>query len=188
MKQSKIAYCKFTNEWLNPKTSTKIYYHELQMENGDIGTCGSVSANPPKFSVGSIVEYEIEGSKIKLISSSGDTKQNQMSSIYEPQRTNVGYGQKKYNKPYSSGAGVKAGKPSRTFQQEEFLGYAWSYAKDLVVAGKKAKDFKELNEIASMIYNRIGEMLNEEPKPVEDSISDINEFGKTDIKSGDDFI
>jgi hypothetical protein len=45
---------------------------------------------------------------------------------------------------------------------EEFLGYAWSYAKDLIVAGKKAKDFNELKTLARAIYSEIKLIREEE--------------------------
>jgi hypothetical protein len=42
------------------------------------------------------------------------------------------------------------------------LGYAWSYAKDLIIAGKTLQDMEELNAVARYIYNEIGSMLNNE--------------------------
>jgi hypothetical protein len=85
---------------------------------------------------------------------------------------------------YAGGGGAKSG--GRSFSQEEFLGYAWSYAKDLIVAGKKAKDLEELNKMATYIYERIGVMLNGESQaPEDDSISDINELGKANSSNDD---
>ena len=46
--------------------------------------------------------------------------------------------------------------------QAQYLGYAWSYAKDLIIAGKTMKDVEELNNVARYIYSEIGKMLNEE--------------------------
>ena len=40
------------------------------------------------------------------------------------------------------------------------LGYAWSYAKDLIVAGKTMQDVEELNNVARYIYDQIGDMLS----------------------------
>jgi hypothetical protein len=42
---------------------------------------------------------------------------------------------------------------------EEFLGYAWSYAKDLIIAGKKMKDVEECSQLAEYIYGKIKDML-----------------------------
>ena len=50
----------------------------------------------------------------------------------------------------------------RPAKQEQFLGYAWSYAKDLIVAGKNSDDLEELNKCARYIYDEIGKMLNNE--------------------------
>ena len=44
--------------------------------------------------------------------------------------------------------------------QEQMLGYAWSYAKDLIVAGKTMQDVEELNNVARYIYDQIGDMLS----------------------------
>ena len=179
MKQSKISFVKFTNQWLNPKTNQTIYYHEVQLENGEVGTCGTITQMPPKLSVGSVITYEMEGTKMKVHTSSGHPAEQQTSYSQPAKQTNVGYNKaKKYNKPYTAGGNKSGG---RSFSQEEFLGYAWSYAKDMIIAGKKSKDLEELNKMATYIYERIGVMLNgEQPTPEDDSLSDINELGKAD--------
>ena len=46
--------------------------------------------------------------------------------------------------------------------QDSMLGYAWSYAKDLHIAGKTMEDIDELNRMARYIYKEIGKMLNDE--------------------------
>ena len=184
MKQSKIVFVKFTNSWLNPKTNQSIFYHEVQLENGDVGTCGTITQLPPKLSVGSVVQYEMDGSKMKIHTSTGVQSELPMSGYASPKPANGGYNKaKKYSKPYNSGVAKSGG---RSFSQEEFLGYAWSYAKDLIVAGKKAKDLEELNKMATYIYERIGVMLNGESQaPEDDSISDINELGKANSSNDD---
>ena len=48
---SKITSCKFTGDWENPSGGTT-YYHELTLENGDIGSIGASTKNPAKLSVG----------------------------------------------------------------------------------------------------------------------------------------
>ena len=49
----------------------------------------------------------------------------------------------------------------KKLSHDSFLGYSWSYAKDMVVAGKTMEDVEELNNMARYIYNEIGKMLNE---------------------------
>jgi hypothetical protein len=144
-KTARIVKCVFTSEWQNPSGGIT-YYHELTMDNLDVGSIGKVSKYPKELSEGVTLIYTIdEKRKIKVISTSMDS-----------QKSNSGYnngsGSGKVGKSYNSG-------PKK---QDEFLGYAWSYAKDLVVAGKTMKDVEELNKMARYIYEEIGKMLKNE--------------------------
>ena len=132
MKQatSKIKECRFTGDWQNPSGGIT-YYHELTLENGDIGSIGASDKNPSKLSVGATITYKKDGSKIKYISS----------------ETNA-----PIKKKYTGG---------RKKAPEEFLGYAWSYAKDLHIAGKTMNDIEELNKMANYIYQKVKDMLEE---------------------------
>jgi hypothetical protein len=51
---------------------------------------------------------------------------------------------------------------SKGSSQEQYAGYAWSYAKDLLIAGKTSQDMDELKAMAEYIYNNIGKMINNE--------------------------
>lgn len=156
-KINRIVYSKYTNKWINPANNSEIYYHEVQFENGDVGSIGLVSQNPPKIAVGSEVEYTITNGKVKIIASTGDGNGIQMSS----------------SKP--TNGGKRHSNAQKGKNPEEYIGYAWSYAKDLIVAGKTSKDFKELDKVASLIYERIKEMLSDDGKK-EDSTSDSPEL------------
>ena len=126
---SKITSCKFTGEWENPSGGTT-YYHELTLENGDIGSIGASTKNPAKLSVGVTITYKKDGSKIKYISS--ETEKS------KPRYANT-----------------------RKKGAEQYLGYAWSYAKDLHIAGKTMEDIAELNKMAEYIYQKIKDQLEE---------------------------
>lgn len=144
IKKAKVLVCNFTQEWLNPITKKFIYYHTLIMDNGQIGTIGKMQKEPKEISVGSELEYTIsDDGKLKVVSSSNEQKKNE-----EP----------KENNPKSSDKKTSFQK-NRIKGQEAFLGYAWSYAKDLIIAGKTSKDLKELDKMAEHIYNKIGDML-----------------------------
>lgn len=139
-KTAKIIKCVFTSEWQNPSGGIT-YYHELTMDNLDVGSIGKVSKYPKELSEGVTLIYTIdEKRKIKVISTSMDA---QKSSSYPNNKTG-----KSYN--------------SSPKKQDEFLGYSWSYAKDLVVAGKTMADVEELNKMARYIYDEIGKMLKNE--------------------------
>lgn len=135
-KTSKILKCTFTKDWLNPKKQT-VYYHLLQLDNGDVGTIGTMEKYPDKIKEGTTITYTQEGEKIKLSTESSFLA-----------------------KKSKSGGGGSYKK--REMSDEEFLGYAWSYAKDLIVAGKKMKDFQELKELARAIYGEIKLIREEE--------------------------
>lgn len=136
-KTSKILNCTFTSEWKAPNGAV-LYYHELQMENGDKGTCGIKEKSPPKIWSGAIVTYTIDDkNKIKVIKSDMDN---------QPQQGQV----------------IKTYTKQNTSKQDTFIGYAWSYAKDLIIAGKTMEDMEELNKVARFIYDEIGKMLQNE--------------------------
>jgi hypothetical protein len=129
-KKSKIAKSTFSNEWTNP-SGGKTYYYDVAMQNGDVGSCGVSEKNSIRVKVGSKVTYQINGTKIKIVSVESE--------------------EKKYS-TYKKGRTTK----------DSMLGYAWSYAKDLHIAGKSMSDIDELDQMATYIYNRIGQMLDEE--------------------------
>lgn len=135
-KKAKITKCVFTKEWINP-SGTLVYYHEITFSNGDVGTCGKMMKYPKELSEGTELTYTIDGTgKIKVIP---NTMKNSNSS--------------------NSNTAKPAGKMSFSKKHDDFLGYAWSYAKDLIIAGKSMQDVEELNKVARYIYEEIGKML-----------------------------
>lgn len=72
-KTSKIKSCKFLKEWQGDKGI--VYYHELELENGDHGQIGTKDRLPDKLNVGQELTYTIEtssyGNKIKAVTASG---------------------------------------------------------------------------------------------------------------------
>lgn len=66
-KTSKITKVEFKNEWLNPKTNTPIFYHNIELENGDKGSIGTKEKLPTKLSQGNELTYTIDGDKIKAV-------------------------------------------------------------------------------------------------------------------------
>lgn len=64
MKTSVIKSSKFAREWNNPKGGV-IYYHDIQLENGDKGSIGSKDKMPDFLKEGKTLSYTIEGDKIK---------------------------------------------------------------------------------------------------------------------------
>jgi hypothetical protein len=134
-KKATVLKCTFTKEWTNPKGAI-VYYHLLQLDNGDVGSVGTMEKNSVKIKEGTKITYELKDDKLKLISDSSFS------------------GAKK-----GGGGGAYR---KREMSDEEFLGYAWSYAKDLIVAGKKAKDFNELKALARAIYGEIKLIREEE--------------------------
>jgi len=144
-KTSKVKKCNPTSDWKSP-AGTTIYYHEVEFENGDKGTCGRNKKAPDDMSVGSEVEYTITDTKIKFIKQIGQA----------------------YMEKSQSSSAVKTYSSKKNPQ--EFLGYAYAYAKDMVIAGKATdQDVADLKFVAEAIYGHIKDMLegkqinNEEP-------------------------
>lgn len=134
-KSSKVAKCRFTKEWSNPSGQI-VYYHELVLENGDVGNVGTMEKYSDKIKEGAFVSYTIdENNKIRLVADSTFTKP-----VYKAPAKSSGGGQK----------------------HEAFIGYAWSYAKDMVIAGKGMQDVDELRAVARFIYDEIGRQLHGE--------------------------
>ena len=139
IKRAKVTSCKFTSEWLNPASKKIIYYHEVCLDNGEMASCGTMEKNSTRIEIGAELEYSInDNGRMILHSSSNDKKEE--------------------TKTESS----NANKNNRIKGQEAFLGYAWSYAKDLIIAGKTMDDVEELNDVARYIYGEIGKMLQGE--------------------------
>ena len=150
LKFGQVLKCEFNSEWLNPINKKIIYFHDVTTDIGDTARCGTVEKNSPRIKKGVFIEYEIDDNgKMKLHESSADK-----GSMLAP-------GSDKLVK-----APRKESTTSRIKGQEGFLGYAWSYAKDFIIAGKTMKDVEELNKVARYIYNEMGKMLmNDEQKP-----------------------
>jgi len=137
IKKAKVESCKYVDDYLHPVSKKYIYYHQLAMSNGDLLSCGTMEKNSPRIKVGSVLEYKIDDKgKMKIETSSNDKKP-------EPEVT-----------PSILSPRIKG--------HEAFLGYTWSYSKDLIIAGKTMEDVEELNKIARYIYAEIGKMLQGE--------------------------
>ena len=90
MKTAKITSINFSREWNNPKGGI-IYYHQIEFDNGDKGSCGTKEKLPAKLGVGTEHTYELVDGKIKL----------QM-----PQMNSFGGGKPKDNSGMAIGASI----------------------------------------------------------------------------------
>jgi len=105
-KTAKITRTTFVSEWMSPQGS-QVYYHSIELDNGDLGQIGSKEKMPEKLNPGHELTYTIEatsrGNKIKAVTE---------------------------NKGFKPG-----GRPT-VDPRAQFIGFANAHAKDLVVAGK----------------------------------------------------
>ena len=148
---SKVSSCTFKDEWLNPISKKTIYYHEVITTDGHICSFGTMDKNSIRIKKGAMIEFTVdEKGKHKLLSSSNDASKKVEAAL-----------ESKSLKEEKLSNGYSSSKP-KAKNQEMFLGYAWSYAKDFVIAGKTSKDVAELNKVARYIYDEIGKMLNNE--------------------------
>lgn len=103
-KKAKIVKINFLSEWAGP--NGKVYYHDIELSNGDKGQIGAKDKLPEKLGIGAELTYTLEetsrGNKIKAVNNSG-----------------------------YKGNGRAVEDP-----RSKFIAFAHSYVKDLVVAGK----------------------------------------------------
>lgn len=75
-KTSKIKSCRFVSEWTGQ--NGVVYYHEIELDNGDKGQIGTKERMPDKLNIGSELTYTIEsttrGNKIKAVAAGGGFK------------------------------------------------------------------------------------------------------------------
>jgi hypothetical protein len=152
----------FTSEWLNPISKKIIYYHTIKIDTGDVGSVGTMEKNSPRIEIGEFIEYEIDDKgKIKIHNSSNDKN-----SDLKPGSDKLHSKEDKKSTTKKTTAKTEPANNQtsivRIKGQEAFLGYAWSYSKDLIIAGKTMKDVEELNKVARYIYEQMGKMLMNE--------------------------
>jgi hypothetical protein len=126
-KKAKITKCSFTKEW--GEGSSKTFFHDIELDNGDKGSIGAKEKNPDKLKTGSELTYTIEsgqyGNKIKAVNS----------------------------QPVYGGGGGKKGPDPKV----QIVGFAMSYTKDLIIAGKV--EIKLLPETFERIHSLMAAKL-----------------------------
>lgn len=68
-KKAKITRTTFKNEWAGPNGN--VYYHDIELDNGDKGSIGSKEKMPSKLNPGSELTYTIDNGKIKAVAPAG---------------------------------------------------------------------------------------------------------------------
>ena len=122
LKTSQIKSSVFKNEY-NGANGT-IYYHDLELSNGDKGSVGKKVKNHESIAVGKDFTYELTDGKFKHIT------QPQGQNTY----TNSGNKKSFYQKPI----------------EVELASYSMSYAKDLVIA--KVIQLDQMSAYAEKMY------------------------------------
>jgi hypothetical protein len=74
-KTAKITRTVFKNEWNNPKGGS-VFYHDIELDNGDKGSIGAKDKEPSKLNPGQEITYTIEsgekGNKIKAVNTNAN--------------------------------------------------------------------------------------------------------------------
>lgn len=126
-KTAKITSMSFKSEWTG--NNGTIYYHAIELDNGDYGEIGCKSMEPDSIKPGSTLTYTIESRQYK-----GNTE----------------YKIKAVRPNNFNGGGVKKFGGSKESDEGKMVTMSMSYAKDLVVASKAEK---KLVEQADEIFN-----------------------------------
>lgn len=162
-KTSKVTKVNYDKPW-NAPNGDIIYYHSVELENGDIGNVGVSEKFPPKISQGAEITYTIKGNSIKLLGFS--TNQASAKPKQEPTQN-----QKTFEKkPFVQSSPTWQNKNISRKNPEDYLGFVYGYAKDITIAlinnaDKKAKSdpVGVTNKMAEEFYNKIKELLGQSP-------------------------
>jgi hypothetical protein len=126
-KKAKIVRTTFKSTWAGPNGN--VYYHTVELDNGDKGEIGTKEQMPAKLNPGQELTYTIEttdkGTKIKAVAPA----------------------------PGGGFGGGRKGPEPKT----QIIGFAMSYTKDLIVAGKISMDQLAVN--FEKIYNLMASKL-----------------------------
>lgn len=68
-KTATITRTVFKNEWKGQNGS--VYYHDIELDNGDKGSIGSKDKEPSKLNPGQALTYTIDNGKIKAVQAQG---------------------------------------------------------------------------------------------------------------------
>src|SRR5688500_1761151 len=122
-KKAKITRAVFKSEWAGPNGN--VYYHDVELDNGDKGSIGSKEKMPSKLNPGQELTYTIEpdargGFKIKAVNTQG-------------------------------GGGFTGGGKKGPDPKVQIVGFAMSYTKDLIIGGKV--EIKQLPETFERIHS-----------------------------------
>jgi hypothetical protein len=122
-KKAKITRAVFKNKWTG--NGNTVYYHDIELDNGDKGSIGSKEEMPAKLNPGNELTYTIENGKIKAVNA------------------NTG-----------GGGGFAGGGKKGPDPKVQIVGFAMSYTKDLIVADKVKIDqlpaiFEKIHKLMS---------------------------------------
>jgi hypothetical protein len=124
-KKAKITRTTFKNEWTG--NGNTVYYHDIELDNGDKGSIGSKEKMPARLNPGTELTYTIDGNKIKAVNAA------------------------------SGGGGFTGGGKKGPDPKVQIVGFAMSYTKDLIVAGKV--EIKLLPETFDKIHKLMSDKL-----------------------------
>jgi hypothetical protein len=124
-KKAKITRTTFKNEW-NGNGNT-VYYHDIELDNGDKGSIGTKEKMPARLNPGQELTYTIDGNKIKAVNTA------------------------------QGGGGFSGGGKKGPDPKVQIVGFAMSYTKDLIVAGKITVD--QLPPIFDKIHKLMSDKL-----------------------------
>jgi hypothetical protein len=65
-KTATITRTVFKNTWDNPKGG-QVFYHDIELDNGDKGSIGSKEKEPSKLNPGQSITYTLDNGKIKAV-------------------------------------------------------------------------------------------------------------------------
>lgn len=178
MKQATILTSTFKKEFFSAKASATLYYYTITLSNGESGDVAVQTKDSNRIWVGNIINYEktdkgiripsdgiVYQSPTNLATGSLDFPQSQPQQVVSP---STAYVHVVENTPQSNLPPIAQPKKfTSTKKPDEFIGFSYSYAKDIVVAliAQKNKEAIEnpsakMIELAEDIFDDILKRLN----------------------------
>lgn len=146
-----VTSCVFDKEW-QPPTGKMLYFHTIELLNGDKGNVGTAEKMPDKLKEGSIIYYTIIENRIKLTTQNDYETQSKSNASSKP----TSQSPPKNNDTAPKKSYYKNPQDAITF----IFGYASNRHVAKITALKKDIPLKELTDDADKLYAHYLKMLS----------------------------
>lgn len=157
---ARVVSCTFKRSQFIEHINKTIFYHDLELDTGETVECGVIEKNPDKIAAGQMIKYTFKDGDMKTIKLEKQSSGAPSSSKPNNSNSSKGNSENKSAAPKTKPLAPKSSGMRKGEAHYEYIGFAMSYAKDLVIAGKTTdQDVNDLLRVGGKIYNEIGKWL-----------------------------